>query len=449
MNSALPLTTVNRQSYNEAPNVRGLSSRDGRLVGKQWLKSRTEQVQNESVSRVLAKMKQDLTRVKHRVITPPLDQTAVRPFDFYNCTPNTSYAINNGGTGYSTGDNLTLQGGTLAPGSSPTTFTIGTEFSTGVSGIVTGFDVTNQGVYTTPPTWPATVSGGSGSGLTVTQISSADAYRTCAMRAGGIGLRSRYFPIEPPDETFDFGSFCEGMGNVVMDVGNYQYVFCVYGDGLQSFAADTDIADNSTTIMLGAAGTPQLICGIDKASGDFLSYNQIVINTGLTGTVQAAFWLEIIDDPTSIYTSVYPNLMGQMYDYTAGTAFPYPSANVNIIPIAIVGMGNANSEMFIEQFLSGNLINLFDAYFNNNRAVAGGPSGLAVGSKTFFRGDWTGDSLSGQYFYPGDLVRDVQPGLNPPGFNYLVKSTYVCMTYLAAATTNPAADTTNWLPLAY
>ncbi len=89
MNSALPLTTVNRQSYNEAPNVRGLSSRDSRLVGKQWLKSRTEQVQNESVSRVLAKLKHDLTRVKHRVITPPQSiatfQVVSDGGDWYNC----------------------------------------------------------------------------------------------------------------------------------------------------------------------------------------------------------------------------------------------------------------------------------------------------------------------------------------------------------------------------
>ena len=89
MNFGAPLTSVNRTDYSEAPNVRGLSSRDPRLVSRQWGKAKRESTQNFSTNRTLAKVQQDLGRLKHRVIG---GGTGLQFFllvsdggDWYNC----------------------------------------------------------------------------------------------------------------------------------------------------------------------------------------------------------------------------------------------------------------------------------------------------------------------------------------------------------------------------
>jgi hypothetical protein len=452
MNIGAPTSRVFQRQYGEAPGVRGLSARDSRTTSRQWINGRSDQHQAFSTARTVAKIQQDLNRLKHRVITPPLTgNQAIEPFQFYGIAPNGPYAINNPGTGYQPLDALTLVGGTLAPGGSPTTFTIPVNGTSNAAGIVILLQVVTEGNYTTPPAYPAAVSGGAGTGLTVTGVSSSDIWRTCSMRQGAIGLRSRYYDMGATTyEGYEFFNV-EGMNNINMYVGDYQIIMSVNGDWQQSFdQPDAAVgAGFGSPRMLGDVGTPVLISGIEETQGDYVSWPQIVLNAPDSGGYQAAFWLEIIDSPTSKGKFVHPNLWGRMFDDLTNDAFPISNKsanNVNIIPLAIVAV--ENSVMYIEQFLTGNLVNLFDAYFNNS-AVSGSTNGLAVGCKMCFRGDWTEDTLLGQYFYPGDVARD-----NPPAgttIGGMTATSYVCLNYIGPATNGnrPSLDATNWIPLMY
>jgi len=228
-------------------------------------------------------------------------------------------------------------------------------------------------------------------------------------------------------------------------VGNYQYLYFVPGDFLQSFDPPTPY---NQPIMLGPV-TPTLISGIEEVFGDPIEHGQIVLNAPADGgQYYAAFWIEIRDDLASKGTFVHANVWGKMYlDDGSQNAFPQSDLsdnNVNIIPLAIVAASStpfSNGDNYrIEQFCDGNLVNLYDGMYNN-AVVTGTTSGLAVGSKAIFRGDWTNDNLSGQWFYPGDIVRDV--GTAESVVN---NAPYVCLVYLNA-TVAPSADPSSWLPL--
>ena len=70
--------------------------------------------------------------------------------------------VASGGSGYSMGDVLTVQGGTFT---TPAQFTVS---STSAGGVITGVTLTQAGSYSVVPTMPAGVTGGTGSGATFT-----------------------------------------------------------------------------------------------------------------------------------------------------------------------------------------------------------------------------------------------------------------------------------------
>ncbi len=72
----------------------------------------------------------------------------------------TAVSVNAGGTGYTAGDTLTVTGGT---GSILAELTVSTVNG---SGVITGVSISNAGLYTTKPTNPVSVSGGTGSNAT-------------------------------------------------------------------------------------------------------------------------------------------------------------------------------------------------------------------------------------------------------------------------------------------
>ena len=85
-----------------------------------------------------------------------------------DCTPSqsaSSAVIAGGGTGYTIGDVLTLSGGTLFSGKNPTTFKVAT---LGASNAVATVTLGEVGFYTVLPTNPVSVTGGTGSGCTLT-----------------------------------------------------------------------------------------------------------------------------------------------------------------------------------------------------------------------------------------------------------------------------------------
>ena len=461
MNFNAPIANQKMPSYNEGSAL--APARDDRNVGLLWKKVRDVQNVMTEHGRALEKTVQQISKMRRKPLggfipSPDIPQSAA-PCQFYNVTPAAGFAINDGGVNYVQNDqNLTLVGGQLAPGSTATTFTVG--FVSDPSGIVINLIVTNQGSYTTSPAYPAAVSGGSGSGLMVTAISGGDAWRTVQMRTGLIGVRSRFVSI---DAIGGF-SYYDGGTNQSGAVGNYQTVVMVDGDGYYPFSEiepsqgnAVDLAGGCNPIMLEATGIQTLISGQATEEGDGVSYSQIILNAPNDGNFyQAAFWLEIVDAPAVggnlAFFSV--NLIGRMYLDTGNNAFPNSDSagnNANIIPLAIVQVNSNNPGAFVSpsigQFVSGSILNLFDSYFNNS-AVVGGSSGLAVGSKCCFRGDWTADNLGTQFFYPGDMVRDIPPLSSSIG---LTNTLYVCLTYLPQPNTPPLTaphlDGENWLCL--
>jgi len=73
----------------------------------------------------------------------------------------TAAAVSAGGTGYTVGDVLTVAGGTRSISVELTVATVGG------GGAITGVTISNTGKYSTPPSNPASVTGGTGSGATI------------------------------------------------------------------------------------------------------------------------------------------------------------------------------------------------------------------------------------------------------------------------------------------
>ena len=101
-----------------------------------------------------------------------------------------SPVINNGGTGYTIGDTLTVVGGTFSPNAA--TITV----STVSAGVITSVAISAGGTYTATPTYPASVTGGTGSGATFTLSAGIN---TLTIGNAGSGY------IEQPTVTFSGG----------------------------------------------------------------------------------------------------------------------------------------------------------------------------------------------------------------------------------------------------
>jgi hypothetical protein len=452
-----PISILNRQKFAEGSKL--APYRDDRNTPSAWKKtqaiSRQGNASLDAIQQIVRKLSRDRRKPLGGFVPQTFDYEAIQPFQFYNTTPVGTFAINTPGTNYADGDTLTLSGGTLAAGSSATTFTINPDCTSGL-GAVLALSVVNSGTYTTPPTYPAAVSGGSGSGLTVTAISTTDMPKCYSMRSGIIGLRSRFFPIyNDSADAAQTAYFLAGfLNHQEQPVGNYQQLNFIPGDFQASFdqpdPTEGNLGRGVSPLMLGAIGTKVLLNGTEEVQGDTLIFSQFMLNPAVNlNPLCAAFWLEIVDSLTSKSPCIHANLWGMMYDDATGVN-PFPTSvgtvpNVNIIPLATVALATTGNIITIEQFLTGNLINLYDGYFNNT-IDSGVTNGLAVGAKMCFRGDWTNDSLSGQYFYPGDVVRDVPPSGTTGG---LTSTLYVCLRYLEAWTTSPGSNSTFWTPLVY
>lgn len=452
MNFNAPIANGKMPVFSEGSSM--APSRDDRNVNQLWKKVEKISEQTMANGKALQKTISHISKMRRKPLggfAPPAttNQPFPAPFQFYNVTPDSGYAINNAGTGYADTDTgIELIGGVLSPGSSATTFAV-TQVTFG-SGIVTKLTVLTQGSYSTKPTYPASVSGGSGTGLKVTAISSTDVFRAVQMRNGLIGLRPRFSQFD------GLGSSTltniPGMSNCDDTYGNYQEIYQVAGDGISPYSSEPSSEIGFQAIMLGPEDVPTILFGyVISSTVDEVAYPLIILNAPSDGTpYQAGFWLEIHDnltEPIPANHTVFVNLVGKMYN-NDGSDNPFPSSNasasgVNIIPLCVVQVDNSQSDSpSIWQFASGNLINSFDAYFNNTPVMGG--SGLAPGTKTCFRGDWTLDALSGQYFYPGDTVRDVSSN---PDLNNTI---YVCLNYVIPASPTPLApssDATNWLEL--
>lgn len=128
---------------------------------------------------------------------------------------------------------------------------------------------------------------------------------------------------------------------------------------------------------------------------------QIVFDgtSDIAGSALSSYWIEVIDTAAAGATQGLSfKLWGRMFQIhgdapPARQETPFPTASASIIPLGIVTC-QLGTIISIEQFVSSNLINRYPQSPLNSKCSTAG----------FLRGAWTADSLSGQVFWPGDLV---------------------------------------------
>lgn len=243
------------------------------------------------------------------------------------------------------------------------------------------WNVTDGGIFFKNTGSPGqTIIPGAFYNITNTAAAAAATWKTYQFRDFLVGGRSKY-------STFPKFSSAIGPGNI-QDTGNGELKQIVQNDlaGRHGnyFAQPAALA--TQTVLNSLSDTV-----IYDASYDGSTFGQIVLNdtiTDLVGTINAAFWLEITDDPVDGW---FVTLKGRMYDPngTGGRqTAPFPDVSQNIIPLTVIAANATLAAPLITPIQTGNLINRI-------------PPGT-----TNHRGAWTADALVNQIFYTGDLVLD-------------------------------------------
>lgn len=235
-------------------------------------------------------------------------------------------------------------------------------------------------------------------------------------------------------------------------VGNYELDIEVLNtDSTENFYdPPSNNTGSSATCALLDNINPTLICGIPDGSPAYtdIVYNQqVALNPNPDSGIgvqpnarNAAFWMEIVDDPNNqTWGNVYANLWGCMYSADPDSdrvQWPIPNGT-NIVPLAAVRTyypGDAGSLAFtsVFQILPGNLVNRF-------------PPGL-----TTLRGKWSAifaalpAGHTQLFFYPGDQVIDDTNSIVWNGGNiygiYQYNGTAPIQYLVGAAPVNSIAD---------
>jgi hypothetical protein len=159
-----------------------------------------------------------------------------------------SPVINAGGTGYTVNDVLTIVGGTRTVAAQLTVTSVS-------AGVITGVTILGGGTYTATPTYPASVTGGTGSGATFTL--SAGIF-TLAIGVAGSGY------IEQPTVSFSGGGGSGATANVT--VGNaptlrsISSALSIFTPSGEAFRVSDNAAGTATGYWqcFGATVSPQL-----------------------------------------------------------------------------------------------------------------------------------------------------------------------------------------------
>jgi hypothetical protein len=179
-------------------------------------------------------------------------------FTFWMQLALTAPTITSGGSGYTVGDVLTFSGGVLGSGGYASTVTV----STVSAGVITGITITNYGAYTTVPTSPVSVTGGTGTGATFTPtwlVRSASPSPSITTAGSGY--------VEQPTVSFSGGGgsgaaayATVGSDTTIKTLGSSLFLNHPNGSGLQIKDAGTTPAyplfqSSGTTIQTYASGT--------------------------------------------------------------------------------------------------------------------------------------------------------------------------------------------------
>jgi hypothetical protein len=218
--------------------------------------------------------------------------------------------------------------------------------------------------------------------------------------------------------------------------GNYEIRMAIVNDfSIESPLSQPSPLDASygQTVLADATDTVLFDPNTNQTCGQIV-LNNSALDPSVPPSLSASFWLEIIDtavnggNPLSGY---YARLMGRMWSDFGTSGRPsaaFPTHSNSIIPLCLVSASQA--DFFVNQIQTGNVVNNYPAFVN----------GSALG-ETFYRGDWTTDSLSGQYFYPADLVTNGTITISGHTF----KLQFIRKTY--GTTTVAPADGTDWIAL--
>lgn len=214
-----------------------------------------------------------------------------------------------------------------------------------------------------------------------------DSWRTIQIRMGQISYRSAYSVELSP-----------------LDCGNWNSRFQVDG------GSDGQINPTSSTLNLQNIGEVKYLpsIGIVSPSTPYTNVTWIInkIPNNQGSQVACAFWIEFTD---SAEDGFYPVIKAQMMNFTSGRIpdrpdFPFPSGT-NIFPIGIVySPYNSSGSDLIPSLTGYNILtsNIVDRYSPPVITAQTGPM--------MFRGNWYDDDsggLSGQVFYPGDVVTNI------------------------------------------
>jgi hypothetical protein len=266
-------------------------------------------------------------------------------------------------------------------------------------------------IYNVPPSF-CVVDGGVGPG---------NSWRTFSVRDGLVSYRSKYGangnqPIvttgSPRTQgNFDNVFFPLGTDGIVdvEGVNNSDYQAEAYGSIPFPFPVQLD-GYNET----GPQGLPTQFVLTDVANS-------------AGGWRGAGFYLKIRDNPGGNNTDVY--LAARMFDDTLG---PFPDPDQFTIPLGVVW---ATTNGLIYDPTQVGLFNITQVQYDhltNRYPITPGPDGF--GSFTNYRGNWDDDTLTGQYFWPSDLV--IVSG--PPIVSYLHKG---------ASIENSPPPGANWVAL--
>jgi hypothetical protein len=416
-NNAIPI--LSRPKYAEGTKLS--SERDDRNNSQLWKKGKASAGQIDSLSQAVQKLSREVAKQRRRIVGGYEEATSttvenLNPFTIYQAPSIAAVIVEEPGSGYSEGDLLTVDGGT---GSSQTTMIV---TSVNLIGAIIGAQIQTVGNYTTYPTYPNSPTGGSGSGFSFTAGNSSLLWKAFQMKNGVIGARSRYFlygyDIDNNPNPFPYAdNWMFGSDNFY---GNGEVMIPVLGDIFNSITSESGPTEVSMAVRLKAL-EDTVVGGIDS-NGNWYYYPQVVgceLPLSYVDAVMAiCFWIEINDD---LLLGFGATLKARMCGGFTASQPPMQSnfpVGPNIIPIGIASAGfNQDGTTFeitpqgvtdFYQKLSGHTTSRFPFYGGPVvGSTSGGRSfGDAIGQAAFVRGKWTEDGLSGQVFYPGDIVMD-------------------------------------------
>jgi len=279
-----------------------------------------------------------------------------------------SPVINNSGTGYTVGNTLTVVGGSFSPNAASLTVT-------SVSGgVITGVSIAAGGTYTATPTYPASVTGGSGSSATFT-LSAGIGTGLLISNAG-----SGY--IEQPTVTFSGGGGSSaaayatvGSATVFRSLANMG-VFT--GAGQQFGVLDSVAISTAYWNAVGGAGTADLRTNSGATGGAFIS-NGAASNINFRTNINSAPATQLVVSHTASavnYVQVTGSATGAAASSLGGLSFTGSDGNPNFA-IGTKGTGYL-------AFYGGSTTNLQAFRINTTNAAAAGNliqvQGAAAGS---------------------------------------------------------------------